>query len=74
VCSAGFPTRTTSAHFEDADGDLVYRIVVVYRPRAGWRGVFDRLLVRRGIARAATKTVANLDRRFNQARGELRAT
>ena len=60
----GLPDAHHERHFEDADGDLAYRIVVVYRPRAGWRGVFDRLLVRRAIARAATKTVANLDRRF----------
>ena len=61
----GLPDAHHERHFEDADGDVAYRIVIVYRPRAGWRGVFDRLLVRRGIARAATKTVANLERRFS---------
>jgi uncharacterized protein YndB with AHSA1/START domain len=66
----GLPHAHHERHFEDADGDLAYRIVVEYRPRAGWRGVFDLHLVRRGIARAATKTVANLDRRFNEARVE----
>jgi hypothetical protein len=67
----GLPNAHHERYFENADGDLAYRIVVVYRPRAGWRGVFDRLLVRRGIARAARKTVANLDRRFSEARYEL---
>lgn len=68
----GLPDARHERHFEDADGDLAYRIVVAYRPRAGWRGVFDRFLVRRGIARAATKTLANLDRRFSEVRDELR--
>jgi hypothetical protein len=60
----GLPDAHHERHFEDAGGDLAYRIVVVYRPRAGWRGLFDRLVVRRGIARAARRTVANLHRRF----------
>lgn len=67
----GLPDAHHERHFEDAGGDLAYRIVVSYQPRAGWRGVFDRILVRRGIARAASKTVANLDRRFSEAGAEL---
>ena len=66
----GLPDARHERHFEDADGDLAYRIVVSYQPRPGWRSVFDRLLVRRGILRAARKTLANLDRRFT-ARGVL---
>jgi hypothetical protein len=61
----GLPDARHERHFEDAGGALAYRIVVVYRPRAGWRGVFDRLVVRRAIARSARETVANLDRRFS---------
>jgi hypothetical protein len=59
----GLPDAHHERHFEDADGELAYRIVVVFQPR----GVFDRLVVRRAIARAANKTVANLDRRFTEA-------
>ena len=67
----GLPDARHERLFEDADGDLVYRIVVSYQPRRGWRSVFDRLLVRRGIARAARKTLANLERRFSEAGAEL---
>jgi hypothetical protein len=67
----GLPDARHERHFEDADGDLAYRIVVSYQPRPGWRSVFDRLLVRRGILRAARKTLANLDRRFSEAGAEL---
>jgi hypothetical protein len=68
----GLPDAHHERHFEDADGDLAYRIVVSYHPRPGWRSYFDRLVVRRGIARAARKTVANLDRRFREACSEPR--
>ena len=67
----GLPDAHHERHFEDADGDLAYRIVVSYHPRPSWRSVFDRLVVRRGIARAARKTVANLDRHFHEAGTEL---
>lgn len=67
----GLPDARHERHFEDADGALAFRIVVSYQPRPGWRSVFDRLLVRRGIARAARKTLANLDRRFSDAGAEF---
>jgi hypothetical protein len=60
----GLPPARHERHFADAGGDLSYRIVVEYEARAGWRGPFDRVLVRRAIARAVHETVANLDRRF----------
>ena len=41
-----------------------YRLVVEYEPRAGLHGVYDRLLVRRGIERALRQTVANLDEKL----------
>lgn len=66
----GLPDARHERHFEDADGDLAYRIIVSYQPRPGWRSAFDRLLVRHGIARAARKTLANLDRRFSEAGAE----
>jgi hypothetical protein len=48
-------------HFAPADGGFVYRIVVEYEPRAGLRGLYDRLLLQRGVERALRQTVANLD-------------
>jgi hypothetical protein len=68
----GLPDARHERHFEDADGDLAYRIVVSYQPRPGWHGVFDRVLVRRAIARAARKTLANLHRCFSEAGAEVR--
>jgi Polyketide cyclase / dehydrase and lipid transport len=71
---AGLPPARHERHFADADGDLGYRIVVEYEPRGGWRSLFDRVLVRRAIARAMDETVANLDRRFAEraAAGDVR--
>ncbi len=51
-------------HFEDRDGELFYRLAVEYRPRSGWRGPFDRFLLRRAIARSLRATLVNLERRF----------
>jgi hypothetical protein len=46
-----------------ADGDCFrYRLVVEYEPRAGAKGFYDRVLVRRGIDRALRRTIANLER------------
>jgi hypothetical protein len=41
-----------------------YRLVVEHEPRAGLHGVYDRLLVRRGIERAVRQTIANLDKKL----------
>jgi hypothetical protein len=60
----GLPPARHQRHFADAGGDLSYRIVVEYEPRSGWRSVYDRVLVRRAIARAMDETIANLARRF----------
>jgi Polyketide cyclase / dehydrase and lipid transport len=60
----GLPDARHERHFEEADGGLGYRIVVSYEPRPGWRGVLDRVVVRRAIERAMRQTIANLDRRF----------
>jgi hypothetical protein len=42
----------------------VYRLVVEYEPRSGVGGVFDRLLLARGIRRAFESTFAALEREF----------
>jgi len=38
---------------------------VSYEPRPGWRGVLDRLVVRRAIERAMRETLGNLERSFS---------
>ena len=49
-------------HFErDGDG-FVYRLVVEYEPRGGISGLFDRLLLDRGIRRAFQSTFVALER------------
>jgi hypothetical protein len=56
----GLPDAYHERHFEETDGRLGYRIVVSYEPRAGWRGLLDRVVVRRAIERAMRQTIANL--------------
>jgi hypothetical protein len=48
--------------FDDVDGRLQYRIAVELEPR----GLYDRVVVRRGIARALRRTLANLDAVFSR--------
>jgi hypothetical protein len=60
----GLPPARHLRHFDDADGALLYRIVIEYRPRPGWRGMLDRTLVRAAITRTARETMENLQRRF----------
>jgi hypothetical protein len=64
----GFPAARHWRHFDEADGGLAYRIVIELTPRAGWRGAFDRTLVRAVVARTARETMANLQRRFGEQR------
>jgi hypothetical protein len=61
----GLPDARHERHFEEADGRLAYRIVVSYEPRAGWRGLLDRVVVRRAIERAMRQTIANLESCFS---------
>jgi hypothetical protein len=58
----GLPDARHERHFEQAGGGFRYRLVVEYEPRPGLRGVYDRLLVRRGVERALRSTIANLER------------
>ncbi len=60
----GLPDARHERHFApDGDG-FQYRAAVEFAPRAGLKGVADRLLVKRAIERALRETVANLDARF----------
>lgn len=58
----GMPDARHERVFEDADGRLHYRIAVELDPR----GLYDRVVVRRGIARALHRTLANLDAVFSR--------
>ena len=58
----GLPDARHERRFDGADGRFRYRLAVEYEPRPGLRGVYDRLLVRRGVERALHQTVANLER------------
>jgi uncharacterized protein YndB with AHSA1/START domain len=62
----GLPEARHRRRFDAAGGELHYRIAVEYTPRGGWRGPFDRLLVRRAIARSLRETLANLEARFRE--------
>jgi uncharacterized protein YndB with AHSA1/START domain len=58
----GLPDAYHERHFEpDGDG-FVYRLVVEYEPRGGIAGLFDRVLVKRGIRRAFESTFVALER------------
>ncbi|HET9324836.1 MAG TPA: SRPBCC family protein [Gaiellaceae bacterium] len=56
----GLPDARHERHFLPADGGFRYRLVVAYEPRSALRGVYDRVLVRRGVERALRQTIANL--------------
>ena len=58
----GLPDADHERYFEpDGDG-FVYRLVVEYEPRGGIAGLFDRLLLARGIRRAFERTFMALER------------
>jgi Polyketide cyclase / dehydrase and lipid transport len=60
----GLPDASHERHFEpDGDG-FTYRLIVEYEPRGGIAGLFDRLLLDRGIRRAFQSTFVALDREF----------
>ena len=60
----GLPDARHERHFLRDDGGMRYQLVVEYEPRAGLHGVFDRLVVRRGVERVLQQTVANLDEKL----------
>ena len=57
---AGCPMRITSDTSLRPNGGLLYRLVVEYEPRAGLRGLYDRLLLRRGVERALRQAVMSI--------------
>jgi uncharacterized protein YndB with AHSA1/START domain len=60
----GLPDAAHERHFEPDGEGFVYRLVVEYEPRGGIAGVFDRLLLERGIRRAFHSTFMALEREF----------
>jgi hypothetical protein len=58
----GLPDAYHERHFEPDGNGFVYRLVVEYEPRGGIAGVFDRVLLARGIRRAFAQTFAALER------------
>ena len=56
------PDAHHERHFEPEGDGFVYRLVVEYEPRNGIAGVFDRVLLRRGIRRAFEDTFVALER------------
>jgi hypothetical protein len=60
----GLPDASHERHFEPDGEGFVYRLVVEYEPRGGIAGVFDRLLLERGIRRAFHNTFMALEREF----------
>jgi Polyketide cyclase / dehydrase and lipid transport len=62
----GLPDARHERHFSATDSGFRYRLVVEYEPRSGLRGLYDRLLVRRGVERAMGQTVTNLEAQFAQ--------
>jgi hypothetical protein len=60
----GLPDAYHERHFEpDRDG-FVYRLVVEYEPRRGIAGLFDRVLLGRGIRRAFERTFSALEQQL----------
>jgi uncharacterized protein YndB with AHSA1/START domain len=63
----GLPDAYHERHFEPDGPGFVYRLVVEYEPRGGIAGVFDRVLLRRGIRRAFDRTFAALEQELPRA-------
>jgi uncharacterized protein YndB with AHSA1/START domain len=58
----GLPDASHERHFEpDGDG-FVYRLIVEYSPRNGLTGLWDRLVLARGVKGAFESTIRALER------------
>lgn len=56
----GLPNARHERRFEPEGAGFRYRLSVAYEPRNGLQGIYDRLLVRRGIERTLRQTTENL--------------
>jgi uncharacterized protein YndB with AHSA1/START domain len=61
----GLPDARHERHFIASHGGFRYRLVVEYEPRSGLRGLYDRVIVRRGIERVLGQTLANLAQHYS---------
>jgi hypothetical protein len=57
----GLPDAWHERHFEPGGGEFVWRLVVGYEVRRGIAGLFDRILLPRGVRRAFECTFAGLE-------------
>jgi len=57
----GLPDARHERHFEPDGSGFRYRLAVEYEPRAGLEGLYDRVVVRRGVGGALRRTIANLE-------------
>jgi hypothetical protein len=64
----GLPDVWHERHFNPTQDGFEYRLVVAYEPRKGLSGIFDRILLKRAVAKALHKTMENLDRVFKQSK------
>jgi hypothetical protein len=62
----GLPDALHERHFEPDGTGFVYRLSVAFEPRSGLGGIFDRLLLGRGIRRAFDRTFAALEQELSQ--------
>jgi hypothetical protein len=58
---AGLPDASHERRFESDGAGFVYRLVVEYEPRGGIAGLFDRVLLARGVRRAFQRTFVALE-------------
>jgi hypothetical protein len=66
----GLPDAHHERHFEPDGAGFVYRLVVEYEPRSGIAGLFDRVLLARGIRRAFDHTFVALEQALQADRPE----
>ena len=60
----GLPDAHHERHFEPDGSGFLYRLVVEYEPRGGIAGLFDRVLLKRGIRRAFERTFVALEQQL----------
>jgi Polyketide cyclase / dehydrase and lipid transport len=60
----GLPDARHERGFSAVGGGFEYRLAVVFEPRTGLRGAFDRGPFRRAIQRTMQRTIANLEGRL----------
>jgi uncharacterized protein YndB with AHSA1/START domain len=61
----GLPDAFHERHFNADGSGFIYRLVVEYEVRRGIAGLFDRVVVPRGVRRAFERTFAALEHAFS---------